>query len=84
MMMAFCDYDLDGDLDGYLLTNRIPPGKELHDVEFKLVRGSDGEPVIEPEIMQEYAGLIKSPQGYKQISSGQFDRLYRNDGGRFV
>ena len=39
--------------------------------------------MIQPEIMQEYAGLIKSPQGYKQISSGQFDRLYRNDGGTF-
>jgi hypothetical protein len=83
LMMAFCDYDLDGDLDGYLLTNRIPPGEELHDVKFRLVRGPNGEPVIQPEIMQEYAGLIKSPQGYKQISSGQFDRLYRNDGGTF-
>ena len=80
LMMAFCDYDLDGDLDGYLLTNRIPPGDELKDVRFKLVRGADGEPVIEPEIMQEYAGLIKAPQGYKQIASAQFDRLYRNDG----
>jgi hypothetical protein len=83
MMMAFSDYDLDGDLDGYLLTNRIPPGKELHDVKFRLERGPDGEPVIQPEIMQEYAGLIKLPKGYKQISSGQFDRLYRNDGGVF-
>lgn len=83
MMMAFCDYDLDGDLDGYLLTNRIPPGEELQDVKFRLVRGPDGEPVIQPEIMQEYAGIIRTPNGYKQISSGQFDRLYRNDGGKF-
>ncbi|MGI9245079.1 MAG: FG-GAP-like repeat-containing protein [Verrucomicrobiales bacterium] len=83
LMMAFSDYDLDGDLDGYLVTNRIPPGDELKDVRFNLVRGPDGEPVIEPEMMQEYAGLIKSPKGYKQIASGQFDRLYRNDGARF-
>jgi hypothetical protein len=84
LMMAFSDYDLDGDLDGYLLTNRIPPGQELHDVKFGLVRGPDGEPVIKPEMMQEYAGIIKTPKGYKQISSGQFDRLYRNDGGTFT
>ena len=80
LMMAFSDYDRDGDLDGYLLTNRIKPGEELKDVEFNLVRGPDGEPVIEPEIMQEYAGLLKAPKGYKQIASGQFDRLYRNEG----
>ncbi len=84
LMMAFSDYDRDGDLDGYLLTNRIPPGEELKDVRFRLVKGPDGEPVILPEEMQQYAGLIKSPYGYKQIASGQFDRLYRNDGGKFV
>tara|TARA_B100001057_G_scaffold232662_1_gene232854 strand:- start:3355 stop:6969 length:3615 start_codon:yes stop_codon:yes gene_type:complete len=84
VMMAFSDYDRDGDLDGYLLTNRIPPGEELKDVRFRLVKGPDGEPVILPEEMQQYAGLIKSPSGYKQIASGQFDRLYRNDGGKFV
>ncbi|MDB4493473.1 FG-GAP-like repeat-containing protein [bacterium] len=84
LMMAFSDYDRDGDLDGYLLTNRIPPGEELKDVRFRLVKGLDGEPVILPEEMQQYAGLIKSPNGYKQIASGQFDRLYRNDGGKFV
>ncbi len=84
LMMAFSDYDRDGDLDGYLLTNRIPPGEELKDVRFRLVKGPDGEPVILPEEMQQYAGLIKSPSGYKQIASGQFDRLYRNDGGKFV
>lgn len=84
LMMAFCDYDRDGDLDGYLLTNRIPPGEELQKVRFRVVRGPDGEPVILPEEMQQYAGLIKAPQGYKQIASAQFDLLYRNDGGRFV
>ncbi|MDB4438338.1 FG-GAP-like repeat-containing protein [bacterium] len=84
LMMAFSDYDRDGDLDGYLLTNRIPPGDELKDVRFRLVKGPDGEPVILPEEMQQYAGLIKSPSGYKQIASGQFDRLYRNDGGKFI
>jgi len=84
MMMAFSDYDLDGDLDGYLLTNRIPPGEELKDVRFGLAKGPDGEPMIQPEFMQEYAGVIKSPEGYKKISSGQFDRLYRNDDGKFT
>lgn len=84
MMMAFSDYDLDGDLDGYLLTNRIRPGEELKDVRFGLVKGPDGEPMVQPEFMQEYAGVIKYPQGYKKISSGQFDRLYRNDNGKFT
>ena len=84
LMMAFSDYDRDGDLDGYLLTNRIRPGEELKDVRFRVVRGPDGEPVILPEEMQQYAGLIKSPTGYKKIASAQFDLLYRNDGGKFV
>ena len=84
MMMAFSDYDLDGDLDGYLLTNRIRPGEEFKDVRFSLVKGPGGEPMIQPEFMQEYAGVIKYPQGYKKISSGQFDRLYRNDNGKFT
>ena len=80
LMMAFSDYDRDGDLDGYLVTNRIKPGEELKDVRFGLVNGPDGEPMVSPEFMQEYAGIIKSRTGYKKIASGQFDRLYRNDG----
>ena len=29
VMMSFADYDCDGDLDGYLLTNRLDPPEHL-------------------------------------------------------
>ena len=76
-MMAFADYDGDGDLDGYLLTNHIPPAQEIeYDIRFD----RRGVPQV-PLALREYHDLIRLPDGsYGVIEVGQFDRLFRNRG----
>ena len=81
--MAFADYDLDGDLDAYLLTWRyINPETYGEFVEFKV---KDGRRVV-PEAYADAIGFITKPDGSRvPIKVGQKDRLYRNDGeGRFT
>ena len=77
VMMAFCDYDLDGDLDGYLLTNRLNPPP---DTKFGSVMRINGQWVIPPEA-REYKDIIVTPNGEPiPINAAQFDHLFRNDG----
>jgi hypothetical protein len=80
VMMAFADYDLDGDLDAYLLTNRsrtrrLPKNNEVR------VDYIEGKPVIQ----EEYRELLNVLIGPKKdtaplVQGGAFDHLYRNNG----
>ena len=76
IMMAFADYDLDGDLDGYLVTYRITPRKTPKGRYYQ----KDGLPAMEPKL-REQIDLINGPDERTfEVISGQYDRLYRNDG----
>lgn len=77
---SFSDYDRDGDLDLFVLTNRLPAPNSLRNEPFSLQKGPDGKPLL-PEAFRQYADLIVLPDGsFKRIDAGQYDHLYRNEG----
>ncbi len=78
IMMAFADYDRDGDLDGYLLTNRYIPAKE-EILEARLIK-KDGHLVIPDEVSDLVDIMVKPDGREKVIKIGQEDLLYRNHG----
>ncbi|RKY17683.1 MAG: RNA-binding protein, partial [Planctomycetota bacterium] len=80
IMLALADYDLDGDLDGFLLTNSfVPPQQQPESLPVV-----DGR-VRVPEQRRELADVLTRPDGSTTlITAGQYDHLYRNEGeGRF-
>ena len=73
--MVFADYDLDGDLDAFLVTNRLEPKEE---VQIRYV-GSAGNYDVAPE-HQELAMVINLPSGEQKFAkAGQFDVLFKNE-----
>tara|TARA_X000001036_G_scaffold64152_1_gene54783 strand:- start:6966 stop:10709 length:3744 start_codon:yes stop_codon:yes gene_type:complete len=80
--MSFSDFDQDGDLDAYLLTNR------LHDTDstmkVRTIKNKKDPYVVVPE-HREIGYFIKRPDKIPLlVNAGQFDHLYRNDGGKFI
>jgi hypothetical protein len=84
VMAAFADYDADGDLDVYLLTNRLYPGP-AHDQ--PRTRQVDGQVAVEEGLEEAFAIQERIIGGRRQkfvVKAGQPDRLYRNDGDAFT
>lgn len=76
VMMAFADYDRDGDLDGYLVTNRLADkGPAKHTV----VR-RNGQWMVHESARESKDVLVRPGGGVVLVNAGQFDHLYRNDG----
>jgi enediyne biosynthesis protein E4 len=82
--MAFADYDLDGDLDGFLVTNRsngsAPPPQNLN-VQAKFV---NGEPVIGEKHREQLDVVAHPTKGIHLVRAGEYDHLFRNDGNKYV
>lgn len=76
IMLAVADYDRDGDLDGFLVTNRLAtkgPRK------FSLIR-EDGEWTVEESVRERKDVLVRPGVGVIPINAGQYDHLFRNNG----
>ena len=82
--MAFADYDLDGDLDGYLLTNRMTSGSPpLVDVKVD-AKVIDGELLIEEKYREKYDVVFHPTERMRVVQAGEYDHLFRNDGTKYV
>jgi hypothetical protein len=81
IQFALADYDLDGDLDGYLLTNRFD-SRDLPPEPSPGLESYRKTALEHPELYQ----LLTKPDGTEfVVRAAQFDRLYRNDGtGKFT
>lgn len=81
--MAFADYDLDGDLDGYLLTNRLHGEQEdqTGDAAFGHMVVRDGRLEFEEDYREKaFRTYSKTRRGHYFDLAGQYDHLYRNNG----
>jgi len=88
VMIAFCDYDLDGLLDAYLVTHRlnVAPGHNLPRSSQEMInRGviqvtRAGQISVDPRYQELFATLDKGNGRSELIIAGQQDYLYHNNG----
>ena len=86
VMMSFADYDRDGDLDGFLATNRhaieghqVGSIREANRVA-RRVRVVAGRAVFPDDLVEKYSLIVRGQGQATIIKAGQFGRLFRNNG----
>lgn len=76
IMMSFADYDRDGDLDGYLVTNRKEPHKAIPEPR----RLPDGRFHVDPDHSEYHDSIVRKNGTSISIHSAQYDHLFQNNG----
>lgn len=80
--MAFADYDRDGDLDAYLVTNWLVREEPIHVQSYAEFR--DGRQRVAEEYQEDFDVLTLPSGRLKAVRGAQLDHFYRNDDGKFV
>jgi len=89
VVLTWADYDVDGDLDAYLVTNRWNRSEslsaqnraQLAALEKRLIRNAGTGRYSLPEDLREDYDIVHRADGKPNlVNSGQADRLFRNEG----
>ncbi|MGK0184471.1 MAG: hypothetical protein ACI9R3_000237 [Verrucomicrobiales bacterium] len=84
LMPSFCDYDNDGDLDCWLLANRLYRAGGRPSEPPYFVDKETGRAQVKPEYADYYAITYTGGTSYSIDDYGRPDSLLRNDDGKFI